>query len=150
LAIGEAALGPDHPSVGIWRGSLGNVLRDLGDLPGAREQYKRALAIGEAALGPDHPTMGTWRNNLGLVLRDLGDLPGAREQCERALAISEAAFGPDHPTCAPCVATLTASQLTSEARSRGSYRGRKILKSSTWDRPGMYAWPCSRRFPLER
>jgi hypothetical protein len=74
------------------------VLRDLGDLPGAREQYERALAISEAALGPDHPNVGIRRGNLGGVLRDLGDLPGAREQYERALAISEAALGPDHPT----------------------------------------------------
>ena len=140
-AISEAALGPDHPDVGIWRNNLGRraratwatwpapapstngpcrsarppsapttptsapcattsagVLRDLGDLAGARAQFERALAISEAALGPDHPDVGTWRNNLGLVLQDLGDLAGARTQYERALAISEAALGPDHPT----------------------------------------------------
>ena len=55
LAISEAALGPDHPDVGIRRNNLGSVLQALGDLPGAREQYERALAISEAALGPDHP-----------------------------------------------------------------------------------------------
>ena len=74
------------------------MLRDLGDLTGARTQLERALQISEAALGPDHPDIGTRRSNLGLVLQDLGDLTGARTQFERALQISEAALGPDHPT----------------------------------------------------
>jgi len=67
VAISEAALGPDHPDVGIRLNNLGGVLRDLGDLPGAREQYERALAIGEAALGPDNPTVRTLRRNLDSV-----------------------------------------------------------------------------------
>ena len=74
------------------------MLRDLGDLAGARTQYELALRIGEAALGPDHPDVGTMRSNLGLVLQNLGDLAGARTQFERAVQISEAALGPDHPT----------------------------------------------------
>ena len=73
------------------------MLRDLGDLVGARIQFERALQISEAALGPDQPTIGTLRNNLGLVLQALGDLDGARTQLERALQISEATLGPDHP-----------------------------------------------------
>jgi tetratricopeptide (TPR) repeat protein len=71
LAIGEAALGPDHPHVDIYRNNLGSVLQDLGDLAGARMQYERALAIGEAALGPDHPTLAIWRDNLDGVLQAL-------------------------------------------------------------------------------
>jgi hypothetical protein len=55
LAVTEAAIGPDDPTVVTWRHSLGVVLHDLGDLAGAKQQYERALAIGEAALGPDHP-----------------------------------------------------------------------------------------------
>ena len=55
LQISEAALGPDHPDIGIRRNNLGSVLQDLGDLTGARTQYERALQISEAALGPDHP-----------------------------------------------------------------------------------------------
>src|SRR3954451_3408362 len=35
LAIIETALGPDHPDVGTVRDNLGNVLRDLGELPQA-------------------------------------------------------------------------------------------------------------------
>jgi hypothetical protein len=90
LAISEAALGPDHPDIAGRRNNLGGVLRDLGDLPGAREQFDRALAISEAALGPDHPDVGVIRNNLGSVLRALGDLPGANA---RRLANSSTQMG---------------------------------------------------------
>ena len=95
LHIGEAALGPDHPDIGIWRNNRGRVLHDLGDLAAARTQCERALQIGEAALGPDHPNIGIWRNNLGRVLHDLGDLAGARTQCERALQTFERVYGSD-------------------------------------------------------
>jgi Tetratricopeptide repeat len=69
LEIGEAALGPDHPRVAAWRNSLGGVLRELGDVNGARAQYEPALAISEAALGPDHPTVAALRDNLSGVLQ---------------------------------------------------------------------------------
>jgi Flp pilus assembly protein TadD len=72
------------------------VLRDLGDLVGARTQQERALQIIEQALGPDHPRVAICRNDLGDVLGDLGDLAGARTEYERALEISERALGPDH------------------------------------------------------
>ena len=49
---------------------LYSVLQDLGDLPGARQQYERALAITEAALGPDHPDVRTMRSNLDSVTTD--------------------------------------------------------------------------------
>ncbi|MDF2743445.1 MAG: ATP/GTP-binding protein [Actinomycetia bacterium] len=62
LAIGEAALGPDHPAVATYRGNLGNVLQALGDLEGARAQYERMLTVSEAALGPDHPTVVALRD----------------------------------------------------------------------------------------
>ena len=34
------------------------ILRDLGDLAGARPLQERALGIDEAAYGPDHPVVG--------------------------------------------------------------------------------------------
>jgi tetratricopeptide (TPR) repeat protein len=64
-------LGPDHPDVAIRRNNLGNVLRALGDLEGARVQLEQALAISEAALGPDHPNVATVRSNLGSLLQAL-------------------------------------------------------------------------------
>jgi Tetratricopeptide repeat len=75
LAVGEAALGPDHREMVVWRGNLGRVLQDLGDLAGARVQLERALAIGEAALGPDHPNVTAIRGNLDGVLHALQQAP---------------------------------------------------------------------------
>ena len=76
------------------------MLRDLGDLAGARAAFERALRIDEANFGPDHPKVATDVNNLGMVLQDLGDLAGAKAAFERALKIDEANFGPDHPNVA--------------------------------------------------
>jgi tetratricopeptide (TPR) repeat protein len=55
LEIGLATIGPDHPNMATRHNNLGLVLRELGDLPGARAEYERALEIGQAALGPTTP-----------------------------------------------------------------------------------------------
>ena len=96
-AIDEAAYGPVHPAVATAVTNLGRVLRDLGDLAGAKAHYERALRIGEAAYGPDHPKVAIRVNNLGGVLRALGDLTGARACAERAMAICRQFLGEDHP-----------------------------------------------------
>ena len=38
--------------------NLARVLRDQGDLAGARKRFERALKIDAAAYGPDHPAVG--------------------------------------------------------------------------------------------
>ncbi|MGH9283211.1 MAG: tetratricopeptide repeat protein, partial [Acidimicrobiales bacterium] len=55
--------------------NLGRVLRELGDLAGARAQLERALEISEAALGPDHPRVATLRGSLDGVLEALSEAP---------------------------------------------------------------------------
>ena len=122
LAIGEAALGPDHPHVADSLNNLGNVLREQGDLAGAKALLERALAIDEAAFGPDHPDVAIDLNNLGKVLREQGDLAGAKALFERALAIDEAAFGPDHPDVA-----IGLNNLGSVLREQGDLAGAKAL-----------------------
>ena len=97
LAIGERALGPDHPTVATRVNNLGSILRALGDLPAARQHFQRALAIDEKTYGPDHPTVARHLNNLGLVLKDLGDFPTAGKYYERALRILEDHLPPGHP-----------------------------------------------------
>jgi hypothetical protein len=47
------------------------VLRDLGDLPGARVELERAVAILEAAMGPDHPTVAILHGDLRRVRSEL-------------------------------------------------------------------------------
>ena len=118
LAISEAAYGPDHPTVATYLSNLGNMMRDMGDLQGARQHFERALAIDEAAYGPNHPTVATYLSNLGNMMRDMGDLQGARQHFERALAISEAAYGPNHPTVATDI-----NNLGSVMRDMGDLQG---------------------------
>jgi Tfp pilus assembly protein PilF len=45
----EASLGPDHPDTAASLNNLALLLRDQGDLVGARPLYERALAINEKA-----------------------------------------------------------------------------------------------------
>jgi hypothetical protein len=42
---------------------------DLGDLPGAKAAFERALAILEKFLGPDHPKTQLVRRNLAALNR---------------------------------------------------------------------------------
>jgi hypothetical protein len=73
VAIDEVAYGPDHPEVGTDLNNLATILRDLGDLPGARILTERAVAIDEVAYGPDHPTVEVLRRNLAAVSRRLAE-----------------------------------------------------------------------------
>jgi hypothetical protein len=50
------------------------VLKDLGDLAGARAAYERALVIDEAAFGLHHPEVATDLWNLGTVLQKQGEI----------------------------------------------------------------------------
>jgi Tfp pilus assembly protein PilF len=97
LAIGEAALGPNHPNVAIRLNNLGMVLESQGDFAGAKSLYQRALAIGEAAFGLDHPQVAIYANNLGGVLKEQGDLAGAKSLFQRSLRIFREFLGDDHP-----------------------------------------------------
>ena len=55
LAIGEKALGPDHPDLATRLNNLAELYRATGRLAEAEPLLERALAIGEKALGPHHP-----------------------------------------------------------------------------------------------
>jgi eukaryotic-like serine/threonine-protein kinase len=59
LAIQQAALGPDHPDVGMSLNNLAIVAKDEGRFADAIGFYDRAIAIRERALGPDHPYLAT-------------------------------------------------------------------------------------------
>jgi len=76
-----------------------SVLKDLGDLSGARAAFERAIKILEDNLGTDHPQVATGVNNPGGVLKDLGDLNGARAAYERAIKFWKTS-GTDHPQVA--------------------------------------------------
>jgi Flp pilus assembly protein TadD len=90
--------------------NLGPVLRQFGELSGARTELEQALQIGEATLGPNHPAMNPMHNNLGSVLRQLGDLAAARLTTSGLWKL-KAALGPDHRDVATSAATSTISTM---------------------------------------
>jgi tetratricopeptide (TPR) repeat protein len=118
LSLAEALHGRDHAHVADALASLGSVLRELGDLPGALRHARRALAVEEALHGSEGAEVATALVQLGSLLRDAGQLEEARRATERALAIDEA-LGPDH---APAVAR-DANELGGILRSEGDLAG---------------------------
>jgi hypothetical protein len=106
LAIGEARLGNDHPTVAIRLNNLAALLQATNRLGEAEPLMRRALAINEASLGKDDPNVATDLNNLGGLLRATNRLGEAEPLMCRALAIDEASLGKDHPTVARDLSNL--------------------------------------------
>lgn len=106
LAIREEMLGERHPATARSRNDLGDLLRELGDLEGARPHLERALAIRKDVLGIRHPDTAQSLNDLGVLLQELGDLEGSRPNLEEALAIREEVLGPRHPDTAESLTSL--------------------------------------------
>ena len=101
LAIDEASLGADHPTVAIRLNNLATLLlRATNRLAEAEPLMRRALAIDEAGLGADHPYVAIRLNNLASLLQAINRLAEAEPLIRRALAIGEASLGADHPNVA--------------------------------------------------
>jgi tetratricopeptide (TPR) repeat protein len=97
-------LEPEHVATSL--STQGKVLRELGDLAGAKRAHEQALALRESQLPADHPDIAWSLGNLGKVLRNLGDLAGAKRAHERAVALLEAKLGPDQPDLAWALSNL--------------------------------------------
>ena len=57
----------DHPAVAITVGNHGRVLRDLGDLGGARIAFEHALSVFREHHGAAHPHMQTAQRDLNAL-----------------------------------------------------------------------------------
>ncbi|MFL5337721.1 MAG: tetratricopeptide repeat protein [Geminicoccaceae bacterium] len=68
-ALAKAAERDGRPDAPLLLKELGDHLRIVVDLAGARAAFERALAIDERVHGPDHPNVAITVNNLRLVLR---------------------------------------------------------------------------------
>jgi hypothetical protein len=68
LAIDEASLGADHPTVAIHLSNLARLMQDTNRLAEAEPLIRRAVAIDEASLGADHPNVATDLINLASLL----------------------------------------------------------------------------------
>jgi tetratricopeptide (TPR) repeat protein len=75
---------------------LGEVLRERGDLRGAREVQSQVLAIYERTLGLSHPNTVAATAHLGFVCLDEHDLDAAEGYLHRALELGERIYGVDH------------------------------------------------------
>ena len=106
IAIRESVFGPGHPLTAYSLNNLAVLLKDCGNLKGARPLFERALAIWEKALGPAHPDTTASLNNLATQLQAEGDLAGARRLFERALTNWERLLGPEHPDTATGLSNL--------------------------------------------
>jgi Flp pilus assembly protein TadD len=56
-----------HPDTAESLNNLGSLLRDQGDLAGARGAYEQALSIFEKVLGPEHPNTRGVRDTLAAL-----------------------------------------------------------------------------------
>jgi tetratricopeptide (TPR) repeat protein len=73
--------------------NLARLVRDTGNVSGARNHAARALAIYEAAKGPDHPDVAT---SLTILARTMED-DVAASMFERSRRIFETELGAEHP-----------------------------------------------------
>ncbi|MFO0952089.1 MAG: tetratricopeptide repeat protein [Isosphaeraceae bacterium] len=162
-------LAREHPDVARYRSdlaqgqdNLGNVLRVLGDAPGApgdRGGHRSARASGaRAPVSAEYQSgLALSRHNLGVVLRASGDPAGARAY-EAALAIRErwpgnspgrrstpVASAQRSTTCRPSTWTRVGSNrpATGSAR-RSSGRRRRFLRPQR-ARPTASCWPTTSR-----
>ncbi|MEZ4454121.1 MAG: serine/threonine-protein kinase [Nannocystaceae bacterium] len=122
LVIGEAALGPDHPTMAIYLNNLGNVHEETGAYAEAKRLYARTLVIREEALGPDHPEVAMSLSNLANVHFAVGEFAEAKALYGRALAIAEASLGADHPEV-----SIPLNNLANVHEALGEYAEAKAL-----------------------
>ena len=67
---------------------LGRLLRDEGDVPGAKEAFQQAIDSGDATAAPLASL------DLGRLLEDEGDVPGAKEAFQQAIDSGDATAAP--------------------------------------------------------
>jgi tetratricopeptide (TPR) repeat protein len=76
--------------------ACGFAVRQLGNLPRARELFERALSANRTLYDNQHPAVASSRANLALLLRQVGDLQQSRVLFEKALASDIKNYGGDH------------------------------------------------------
>jgi tetratricopeptide (TPR) repeat protein len=108
LALQQAALGEEHPSVATSLYNLANTDYATGRFGVAEQRYEQAIAISEAALGPEHPDVANILNNLAAARHATGAYEDVAALHTRALAIREKALGPRHPDVAVSLSNLAA------------------------------------------
>ncbi|MFI6097216.1 tetratricopeptide repeat protein [Lentzea sp. NPDC051213] len=106
ITIWEAALGPDHPDLGVSLHNLASIHNQTKRYDEAIPLLERALAIDVSAYGPDDVTVATSLDALGMSLRGSGRLLESVSLFERALSIYDAVYPTGHRHVAICLRHL--------------------------------------------
>jgi tetratricopeptide (TPR) repeat protein len=128
--------GEDHPSVATRRSNLAVVLKDLGELPRARELLEKALASDLKNLGEDHPSAVTRRYNLAVTLELQADSAGALALLGQVLRAQEKRLGADHPSRAVTRAKIASLLFQSGETDRACQEAREALRTVANQPPG--------------
>ena len=145
VAIGEKALGPDHPDLATSLNNLAKLYQATGRYAEAEPLSSAPSRSARRRSGRTTPTSPHRLNNLAGLYRATGRYAEAEPLFERALAISEKALGPDHPD----VATQPQQPRWALPGHRPLRRGRAAPRARPRDRrEGARAGPSRHRHRL--
>ncbi len=116
IAIGEKALGKEHPEVATSLNNLAGLYKSQGSYAKAESLYLRSLAIREKVLGKEHPDVANSLNSLAGLYYSQGSYVKAESLFLRSLAIEEKALGKEHPDL-----VTSLNNLAGLYESQGSY-----------------------------
>ena len=122
-----AAMGGEHPNVGIALNNLADLESFVGNYDIARESYLRALPIMETALGPDHPDVGVILSNLSSVYQAQGKYGEAIRMSQRGIAIQEKSLGGNHPDLGSSLSVLAGLFYTAGMNEEAGALAERIL-----------------------
>jgi CHAT domain-containing protein/Tfp pilus assembly protein PilF len=106
VAVGEEALGAEHPRVAMSLNNLAELYRLKSNYERAESLLQRALNISEKALAAGHPAIAESLNNLARLYRLRGNYERSETLFKRALEINEKALGAEHPRVATALNNL--------------------------------------------
>ncbi len=117
-----------HSDLAFSLHNMGLVLRNGGDLDGARGYFERALAMYETLYPRDrypqgHPLLVRSVDDLGSLLQAQGDYGEARRYFKRALEMCEAAFPGDRYPHGHLVLATSLNNLGTLLQAGGDYDG---------------------------
>ncbi|HMG75016.1 MAG TPA: tetratricopeptide repeat protein [Pyrinomonadaceae bacterium] len=116
LALGETALGPNHPDLISLLTNLGELYKAKLKLNEARSVFERAIKIGENNFGAEDLRVARILDRLAHVAFEAHEDRKSEELLARSLAIRQKTLGPEHPDLAQ-----TAFDLGEIHRLRGEY-----------------------------
>ena len=96
LEITETDGNPDDISIAVVCNDLGNIERDLGNLPASVEQFRRALEIYQSTATEPNADYASVYVGLGCALFDLGEFAEAESQITAGWVMRRKVCGEDH------------------------------------------------------